>query len=260
LANEFASSERAGEQLGQFSGLIDAMNGTKDQFNRPLCGDSLRFERIGKPHAANHEIGLSGTDAIQLFLDVLSLHDSGALREKRELLSHLLAVQVGSPYFHQFHAALSLQETSERKFELRFRQQKNSFAVKDVSMRSESALGSSYQRIEHGGDLVSVDLEVFRCGFHPAAASFRAQREGSCQDASTTIAQQARCCREVRLRQQDRCAWSNSGQFGGLAWGQAANRVDANSTKEVNEAIFDGIGERSDHQQLALIGRGQEGD
>jgi hypothetical protein len=45
-----------------------------------------------------------------------------------------------------------------------------------------------------------------------------------------------------------------------LAWGQAANRVDANPTKEVNEAIFDRIGERSDHQQLALICRWHEGN
>ena len=82
-ANEFASSEWSGEQLGQFPGLIDAMNGTKDQFNRPLGGNSFCFERIGKSHAADHKIGLRGTDAIQLFFNMLSFHDRGALREKR---------------------------------------------------------------------------------------------------------------------------------------------------------------------------------
>ena len=116
--NQFATAQRPGEQLRKVTGLVDAVNRTEHQLNRPFGGDSLCLQRIGQTHAADHEIGATVADAIQLQLDVLTFHDWGPLGQESQLFGHLLPVQVRRSDLDQFHAALPLQKSGQGQLQL----------------------------------------------------------------------------------------------------------------------------------------------
>ena len=71
-----------GEQFGQLTGLVAAVDGAENQFDRPLGGDALGFEGIGQPETADHQIGPLGPHPLQLFLHILALAEAGACRQQ----------------------------------------------------------------------------------------------------------------------------------------------------------------------------------
>src|ERR1700742_67858 len=64
--------QRAREQFGEVAGLLVALDGREDEFDRPFGGDALRLQRIGKAETADHEIGPRIAAAVELTVDVLS--------------------------------------------------------------------------------------------------------------------------------------------------------------------------------------------
>ena len=64
-----------GEEFGEITGLFKTLDWRKYQLNRPFCSESLRLQRVGKPHAAYDKIGRCFTATVELLFDILAFRE-----------------------------------------------------------------------------------------------------------------------------------------------------------------------------------------
>ena len=116
-----APAQGPGEQFGEVTRLVEAVNRREHQFDRPLGGKSLRLERIGKAQAADREVRAVGTDAVQLALDILPLADPGILRQAGKIGGQVRAVKLRRPDHDRDNAQFVPEAPTQPNLSLRIR-------------------------------------------------------------------------------------------------------------------------------------------
>ena len=105
-----AAAQRPGEQFGEVTRLIEAVNRRKHQFDRPLGGKALSLERIGQAKPANGEVGPVGTDPVKLALDILAFADARFRRQRGQIVGQMRAVKIRCADFDRDHPQFGAQE------------------------------------------------------------------------------------------------------------------------------------------------------
>ena len=67
--------QRAGENLGEITGLLVTLDWREGEFDRPFGNPAFGFEWIGQTQTANDEIGFRLAATIDLDVDILALRN-----------------------------------------------------------------------------------------------------------------------------------------------------------------------------------------
>ena len=106
--------DRLLDARGEVARLVVTVDRREHEFDRPFGGEAFRLERIGEPKAADHEIRLLGTAAVQLALHVLPFAEPRAGGQLADFLGEVLALQIGRSDLDGLHAEFERGEARRR--------------------------------------------------------------------------------------------------------------------------------------------------
>src|SRR6185295_11393019 len=184
--------QRPCKQLGEIGGLLVALDRREDQLDRPLGRDTFRFEGIGETQPADHQIGTSVATAIELLVDILPFTQQNVRRQQVEVRTEVLAVDIGTADFEQLHRQFLGQETGERHFELRVREEKNAPASELISKWDKRTSGAFTCRMRDLLKYNGIGSPGGRSRLEPARGALGPKWEVGDQPGSATLFEGAR--------------------------------------------------------------------
>lgn len=228
------------------------MDRAEHQLDRPLSGDALRLERVGKTKTADDDVGARRMTTVELALDILALRQGGALRQQVELGCHQLPMQVGRADLERAHAELARKEAGQGQFQLRIGEEEDAAAGELLAVAGDAgagalALGRDDLLEARGGDAKSVGG-----GAHPQRGAFLAERERRGDVARAPCLERAHRIAEEGLGEEETRIGTHHRQLGGSARRKSSDPADAHGTESAQELVLDDVGDRADQQQFGL--------
>ena len=234
------------------------MDGAEHQLNRPLGDKALGLEGVGQAHAANHQVGAGGAQAIELAFDVLAFAELGGGRQQGQLLGHQQAIEVGGAHLHQLHAAFLLQEAGQGELQLGIGQQEQALASQHLPVGGDGAPAPLHQGVQHGSHRGRINAEGGSSSSHPGPAALHPQGVGAAHELGAPVHQGPGRAREEGLAKQHPGALAHRRQLGGTAGRQAAHQANAEALEQAGEPLFDAIGQGADEQELLFVAAGHQ--
>ena len=183
----FPPRNRAGKKTGKVTGLLVTMDRREHELDRPLGGKPFSFQRIGKAETTNCDVGTGGAATIKLLVHVLTFAEHDIGRQQRNLLRHMLGMQVRGADLDQFHTEFARSKPGKRQLKLRIRKEKQAFSAKRLAVRLKSLLGAGAGSGSHSINLVSRHIEMISGCLQPKRGSFGTERERGKQCLGATL-------------------------------------------------------------------------